>query len=93
MTTIHTMIAETSFITSDYAIQLLKNEAIDRLYSVVDDLPKYKKNLTELIEKFTVDDMLSLMNTIYRDAEFKSSEHYCVYNNYFDEIEELIHSL
>uniref|UniRef100_A0A6C0IJY2 Uncharacterized protein n=1 Tax=viral metagenome TaxID=1070528 RepID=A0A6C0IJY2_9ZZZZ len=72
-------------------IKLLKHEAIDRLDSVVDDLPKYKKNLKELIANFTVDDMLYLINTIYRDTEFKSSLYYKIYNEYFDEIEELIH--
>lgn len=72
-------------------IHLLKHEAIDRLDSVVDDLPKYKKNLQDLITNFTVDDVLSLMNTIYRDKDFKSSVYYQLYNDYFDEIEDLIH--
>ena len=72
---------------------MLKHEAIDRLDSVVDDLPKYKKNLEELIINFTVDDVLYLMNIIYRDKDFKSLDYYGVYNNYFDEIEELIHTL
>jgi hypothetical protein len=84
------MIAETSFIMPN-RICLLKNEAIDRLDSIVGDLPKYKKMLDNLIIHFTVDDMLQLMNTIYRDSDFKSSVYYGVYNEYFDEIEELIH--
>jgi hypothetical protein len=90
-----TMIAETSFITiatkEHYQIQLLKSEAIDRLDSVVDDLPKYKMYLHNLIINFTVDDMLRLINTIYRDKEFKSSKYYRRYSEYFDEIEELTH--
>ena len=91
-----TMIAETSFITNgpglglDF-IHILKNEAIDRLDSVVDDLPKYKKNLEELIVNFTVDNMLWLINLIYRDKDLKTSMNYGRYSEYFDEIEELIH--
>lgn len=72
-------------------IHLLKHETIDRLVSVVDDLPKYKQNLQDLIVNFTVDDVLCLMNTIYRDKEFKTSVYYRLYNDYFDEIEDLIH--
>ena len=89
------MIAETNFIiTDDFdPINMLKIEAIDRLQSVVYDLPKYKKKLEELIVNFTVDDMLCLINTIYRDKEFKLSLYYRLYNNYFDEIEELIYNL
>ncbi len=90
-----TSIAETIFITSTPKIPdkiiLLKNEAIDRLDSVVCELPKYKKNLDDLIINFTVDDMLHLMNMIDRDYEFKCSQYYIIYNNYFDEIEDLIH--
>jgi len=82
---------KTSFITK-LPIDRLKSEAIDRLDSVVDDLPKYKKNVEELITNFTIDDMLWLINTIYRDKEFKSSKYYRRYNRYFDEIEELIHN-
>jgi hypothetical protein len=95
------MIAETSFIinhschsqsqSQSLAFQLLKHEAIDRLDSVVDDLPKYKQNLQALIVNFEVDNMLYLMNIIHRDSDFKASAHYPVYNKYFDEIEELIH--
>jgi len=91
------MITETSFIMNNGAapnkILLLKNEAIDRLDSIVADLPKYKKNLEELIVNFTVDDMLWLMNNIYRDTDFKELTHYFVYNEYFDEIEDLIYKL
>ena len=72
-------------------LKLLKNEAIDRLDSVVKDLPKYKGNLAELIDKFNIDGMLNLMNTIYRDGEFRASAYYRIYNVYFDEIEDLIH--
>jgi hypothetical protein len=72
-------------------IHLLKHEAIDRLNSIVVILPKYKKNLQDLIVNFTVDDVLCLMNTIYRDKDFKSSAYYQLYNDYFDEIEDLIH--
>ena len=86
------MIAETSFILKEpYHIKLLKNEAIDRLASVVGDLPKYKEKLDELIVNFTVDDMMDFINAIYRDQEFKCSDYYIIYNQYFDEIEDLIH--
>ena len=89
------MIAETSFITNDRtetnSILLLKNESIDRLDSIVRDLPKYKNKLEELIENFTVIEMLYLINIIYRDNEFKFLEYFKVYNKYFDEIEELIY--
>ena len=87
------MIAETSFIENlpNGILNMLKHEAIDRLDSVVDDLPKYRKALEKLIDNFTVEDMLSLMNTIYRDTEFKKSAYYKRYNRYFDEIEDLIH--
>ena len=86
-----TMIAETSFITRR-PIHRLKHEAIDRLDSVVDDLPKYKKKFEELIVNFTVDNVLWLINAIYRDKEFKSSIYYRRYSEYFDEIEDLIHN-
>ena len=90
-----TMIAETSFITKLHngpdPLLLLKNEAIDRLGCVADDLPKYKKNIDNLITEFSIDDMLTLMHTIYRDTDFKSSLYYGRYNEYFDEIEELIY--
>jgi hypothetical protein len=92
MATTRAMYAETRFIINGPdPIHLLKNEAIDRLDSIVDDMPKYKKNLEELILNFRVDDMLCLINTIYRDREFKLSAYYGLYNDYFDEIEELIH--
>jgi hypothetical protein len=71
--------------------EILKHEAIDRLVSVVCDLPKYKKQLEELIVKFTVDDVVQLINAIYRDQEFKSSAYYGLYNEYFDEIEDMIY--
>jgi hypothetical protein len=87
-----TLIAETSFIINGPdPIQLLKNEAIDRLASIVNDLPKYKKNLENLIDNFKIDDMLLLINHIDRDNEFKSSVYCGRYSEYFDEIEELIH--
>jgi hypothetical protein len=86
-----TMLAESNFIIkSPEPIELLKNEAIDRLASIVGYLPKYKKQLDGLILNFTIDDMLQLINTIYRDQDFKCSLYYSVYNDYFDEIEELI---
>ena len=74
-------------------IQLLKNEAIDRLDSVVKDLPKYKPNLTDLIRNFTVEEVLGLINTIHRDSDFQASVYFRLYNEYFDEIEELIHRM
>ena len=89
------MIAETSFMAMEpkqsISLQLLKVEAIDRLYAVVDSLPKYKQKLDELIAEFKIDDMLYLMNTIYRDDDFKCSVYYQTYNDYFDEIEDLLH--
>ena len=46
------MIAETSFMAMEpkqsISLQLLKVEAIDRLYAVVDSLPKYKQKLDEV---------------------------------------------
>jgi hypothetical protein len=72
-------------------IQALKHESIDRLNTIVSDLPKYKKDLDKLIVHFTIDYMLSLINLIYKDNEFKSSIYYERYNKYFDEIEEFIH--
>jgi hypothetical protein len=88
-----TLIAETSFIINGTdPIHLLKNEAIDRLDSIVHDLPKYKRNLEKLMVNFKIDDMLLLINHIYRDQEFKSSVYYRRYSEYFDEIEDLIHS-
>ena len=73
------------------SIQQLKNESIDRLDSIVKDLPKYRANLTNLIRNFTVEETVRLINTIYRDNEFKTSVYYQTYDTYFDEIEELIH--
>lgn len=89
------MIAETSFISKpvDQMLQQLKVEAIDRIDSVVDELPKYKEAFQTLIDNFTIEDMLSLMNAIFRDHDFKASAYYKLYNNYFDEIEELIHKM
>ena len=92
------MIAETSFMNKcidgkkPYPIQLLKNEAIDRLEPIVDDLPKYKKNLEDLMVNFKIDQMMGLINTIYRDKEFKSSKYYRRYSEYFDEIEDMTHN-
>lgn len=89
------MIAETSFITNKpipNPLHLLKTEAIDRLDSVVNDLPKYKQNLDNLIANFTIDEMLSLMNLIYRDKDFKASIYFGRYSDYFDEIEELTYN-
>ena len=87
------MIAETSFIVNEFDPNLnaLKVEAIDRIESVVDELPKYKLAFQTLIDNFTVEDMLYLMNIIFRDTDFKLSAYYTLYNKYFDEIEELIH--
>jgi hypothetical protein len=90
------VIMETSFITTKVSnehvkLELLKNEAIDRLDSIVDDLPKYKEKLNALILNFTVDEMLQLMNHIYRDRDFKASQYFSLYNRYFDEIEDLIY--
>ena len=85
-----TMIEDTSFIEMT-PIHMLKYEAIDRLQSVVNNMPKYKKRFEELIIDFTTDNMLLLINTIYRDKEFKKSKYYRLYNKYFDEIEELTH--
>jgi hypothetical protein len=85
-----TMVAERSFILKR-PIHRLKSEAIDRLDSVVDDLPKYKEQFEELIVNFTVDNVIWLINAIYRDKEFKSSVYYRRYSEYFDEIEDLIH--
>ena len=92
-TTTQIMIAETSFMDEKrlYQMEELKHEAIDRLDSIGDELPKYRKQIEALITHFTVDDMLRLINTIFRDNEFKNSAYYKVYNGYFDEIEELIH--
>lgn len=86
------MIAETSFIEAN-PIQMLRHEAIDRLESVVDDLPKYKQKFEELIDKFTIEAMLELINAIYRDDDFKCSVYFRTYDNYFDEIEELVYHL
>jgi hypothetical protein len=81
------MAALTSF-NADQIIKL-KHEAIDRLHSVANDFPKYKDMLEKLRLNFTIDDMLYLINQIDRDAEFKMSLHYILYNAYFDEIEDL----
>lgn len=91
----NTMIAETSFIIKEFdpLLHLLKVEAIDRIESVVDELPKYKQPFQTLIDNFTVEDMLYLMNIIFRDNDFKASAYYKLYNNYFDEIEDLIHRM
>jgi hypothetical protein len=84
--------AETSFIIKNPQLfNQLKHESIDRLYSLADDLPKYKETLKTLIANFTIEDMLYLMNTIYRDHDFKNFKYYKIYNTYFDEIEELTH--
>lgn len=86
------MFARTSFVAVKInPINTLKHEAIDRLQSITDDFPKYKEPLQELINKFAVEDMLYLINAIYRDEEFKRSEHFKIYNRYFDEIEDLTH--
>ncbi len=86
------MFAETNFIAKGPdKFHLLKTEAIDRLNSVVYDLPKYKKNLDNLITNFAVDEAMYLINTIHRDKEFKTSKYYRRYSKYFDEIEDMIH--
>ena len=70
--------------------QLLKSESLDRLDSVVDELPKYKNEFHKLNNNFTNDNMLKLLYIIHKDKEFKLSKYYNTYNIYFDEIEELI---
>lgn len=89
------MIDETSFISKRLILNLqtLKIEAIDRIHSVVDELPKFKQSFEFLIENFTIEDTLCLINIIFRDKDFKSSVYYKRYNTYFDEIEELIHRM
>ena len=69
---------------------MLKSEAIDRLNSVVTDLPKYKKEFIDLNTNFTIDKTLKMLYIIDRDREFKSSPYYHLYTTYFDEIEEMI---
>ena len=69
---------------------MIKVEAIDRLSSVVDDLPKYKAEFADLIRNFTIDKTLKMLNIIDRDNEFKTSKYYKIYNEYFDEIEDMI---
>lgn len=69
---------------------LIRSEAIDRLHSVVDDLPKYKREFVELIGNFTIDKTLTMLRVIDRDHDFKTSKYYNLYNRYFDEIEEMI---
>lgn len=68
----------------------LKREAIDRLNSVVADLPKYRNDFTDLMSNFTIDKTLKMLYTIDRDREFKSSKYYDLYSIYFDEIEDMI---
>ena len=84
--------AETNFIINNPELfNRLKHEAIDRLHSIVSDNPKYKENFETLIINFTIEDMLYLIHSIYRDRAFKRSKYYKVYNKYFDEIEEMTH--
>ena len=85
------MIRETSFTIDSYNITLLKNETIDRIESIVCDLPKYKKQFNELIVNFSIDNMQQLIKIIYEDADFKSSKYHSLYNTYIYEIENLIH--
>ena len=83
---------ETNFIINNPELfNRLKHEAIDRLHSIVSDIPKYKENFETLIINFTIEDMLYLIHSIYRDRAFKRSKYYKVYNKYFDEIEEMTH--
>ena len=72
---------------------LLRCETIDRLDSVVNDLPKYKCEFADLIGNFTIDKTLQMLHAIDRDREFKTSKYYHVYNEYFDEIEEMIFTI
>jgi len=72
---------------------ILKSETIDRLSSVVDDLPKYKKAFEDLVGNFTIDKTLKMLNIIDRDKEFKTSKYYHLYNEYFDEIEDMIFNI
>ena len=69
---------------------LLKSETLDRLKSVVDSFPNYKKDFEELINNFSVYKTLKMLNVIHKDKDYKNSKYYNLYNVYFDEIEELI---
>ena len=71
--------------------KLLKSETLDRLDSVVYELPKYKNYFNKLNNDFTVDNALKMLNIIDRDKDFKLSKYYIRFNQYFDEIEESIH--
>ena len=95
MTTTHYKINETSFITNlpDIKMQLLKTEVIDRLESIVDDLPKYNQAFQKLIVCFNMDSTKYLIDAIYRDNDFKSSPYYKLYNQYLEEIIELTKSI
>jgi hypothetical protein len=85
------MIKETSFTIDSYNITLLKNETIDRIESIVCNMPQYKKQFDELIVNFSIDNMQQLIKIIYEDTDFKSSKYYVLYNTYIYEIENLIH--
>lgn len=75
----------------NYSMATLKHEAIDRLWPIVGDLPKYKHKFDALLVNFNIDDVLELINVLFRDNDFKFSPHSSVYNAYFDEIEDIIY--
>jgi len=72
------------------SLQLLREEAIDRLVCIVHAVPKYKQTLNDLINNFTVDDTIKLIGIIDRDKDFRSLKHFSTYSQYFDDIEEMI---
>ena len=70
-----------------------KNEVLDRMGSLVSDMPKYQSMLDEIMMHFTIDGVLTFMTSIDKDSDFKRCKYRNVYSVYFDEIEEMIFRL
>ena len=74
-------------------ISSFKNEVLDRMGSLVSDMPKYQNKFNELMMHFTIDSVLTILTSIDKDSDFKCCEYRNVYSVYFDEIEEMIFRL
>jgi hypothetical protein len=70
-----------------------KNEVLDRMGSLVSDMPKYQSMLDEIMMHFTIDGVLTFLRSIDKDSDFKHWKYRNVYSVYFDEIEEMIFRL
>ena len=88
-------ITQSTYLTDNKCINntSFKNEVLDRMGSLVSDMPKYQSMFDEIMTHFTIDGVLTFLRSIDKDSDFKRCKYRNVYSVYFDEIEEMIFRL